>query len=108
MERLGSIDPARVAAPLGVVNVDVGHTGVGKHLGNEWLDVRPIDKIRVEHHACGIIGSQRKRAPAHDLRHLIPLVIRLGCPFAHEDGVRRAVRRVGGLAGVIEQKQRFT
>lgn len=57
MERLGSIDPARVAAPLGVVDVDVFHTGVDKHPGNDWLDVRPLDKIRVEHHARGIIGA---------------------------------------------------
>ena len=57
MERLGSIDPARVAAPLGVVDVDVFHTGVDKHPGDDWLDVRPLDKIRVEHHARGIIGA---------------------------------------------------
>ncbi len=59
---LGSIDPASVAALLGVVDVNIAHIGIGDHPRDERLGRRALDNSRVEHHAPGIVCAQREQA----------------------------------------------
>jgi len=56
---LGSIDPAGLAALLGVVDVNLAHIGIGDHPRDERLGRRALDNGRVDHHAPGIIRAAR-------------------------------------------------
>lgn len=53
----GAVDPARVAALLGIVDVDVTYGGIAEEALDDGLDGAALDDVRVEHHAAGVVGA---------------------------------------------------
>lgn len=54
--RSGPIDAPRIAAALGVMDMDIGDIGVGEEAFDGILDIRAIKYIGIEHHADLVEG----------------------------------------------------
>ena len=61
--------------------------------------------IRIDQQVFAIEGPQRQQAPAQCGRNLALLVEGLLRTLEDEDRVARAVRRIGWLVRVVQQKQ---
>ena len=81
---------------------------IGQEAFDDGLDLAAVDKVGVHHQVVGIEGTQRYWPQTHRVRDLVCTVVCCFGTFAHKDGVTRAVRVIGGLVDVVNQKQCLT
>ena len=85
--RLCPVDPAGIAPPLRVVDVNVADRGIGKQLADQRFHGGAIHDLGVEHHPVFCIAAKRQLADSHAFRYLIDSIKRLPCPLSYENRV---------------------
>jgi hypothetical protein len=101
---LRPLDPRRLAARRGEVNVQVGRARIGEQPIDGFFKLAAFGQFPAGHHAASVEAADRERARAQLLRHR---VAGIECLFtlAHVNGKAHAVRRGDRMVLVIDENQ---
>src|SRR5688572_17423594 len=98
------VDASRVAATPRIVRVEIGDTRIDQVSLYETLELTAVYHLGVDHEVVGVEGAQRNRPNAHHVRDFVDAIVGRARALQHENGMAGAVRVVGRLMGVVEEK----